>query len=361
MSRGTGSLVGVAIGIGLETKLTIVALGVGLAAALAFTPMRRHLRTPWPWLGAAIALAIFAPNLVWQATHGWATLDYTRNHSSSIQDDGGPVAFLLNQLLIVGLLALPLWLYGWYHLLRERDLRPIGVAAGVAFLIFLPGGKYYYPGPLIPIVLAAGCVRLESLVRARNWPRRTLPFAGVALVLSAAAMAIILIPIVPTSSMASLNLDGIRKDYADTAGWPQLARQVEGVYQTMPAAERSNTAIVALNYGEAGALDRYGHGLPPVISSELTYWYWKPRDLSPATVITIGYDASDMAPYFSSCTPDGDGPEFRRHLERGGRRSDHALPWARPPVRCRMAAAEELLVAAERPDGRSPTRPRNPP
>jgi hypothetical protein len=110
--------------------------------------------------------------------------------------------------------------------------------------------------------------------------------------------------------MASLNLDGIRKDYADTAGWPQLARQVEGVYQTMPAAERSNTAIVALNYGEAGALDRYGHGLPPVISSELTYWYWKPRDLSPATVITIGYDASDMAPYFSSCTPVATVPSF---------------------------------------------------
>src|ERR1700722_3986417 len=34
---------------------------------------RRALRTPWPWLAAVIALAVFAPNIAWNADHGWMT------------------------------------------------------------------------------------------------------------------------------------------------------------------------------------------------------------------------------------------------------------------------------------------------
>src|SRR5947199_3820403 len=68
-SRRTWLVLGVVIGIGLETKFTIAALPVLMLIALLLTRSRRLLASPWPWFGAAIALAIFAPNLVWQATN----------------------------------------------------------------------------------------------------------------------------------------------------------------------------------------------------------------------------------------------------------------------------------------------------
>ena len=296
--------VGIAAGIGLETKLTIAALGAGLVAALLVAPARRHLRTPWPWAGGATALAIFAPNLAWQAMHGWPILDYIRTHGAGIQQDG-PLPFLLYQPLVVGVLALPLWLAGWYHLFRERDLRPLGVAAAVAFLLFLPVGKYYYPGPLIPFILAAGAVRIASLAQHGGRWRHAVPMAGGAALVSTAIMAPIVFPVVPPSSLARFHLDTVRKDFADTVGWRELAAQVDAVARTLPATERERAAVLASKFGQGGALLRYGHRLPPVVSPELTFWYWKPQGLEPATVIVLGYDAAFLRRHFGQVTQVG--------------------------------------------------------
>jgi 4-amino-4-deoxy-L-arabinose transferase-like glycosyltransferase len=70
--------IGVLIGLGLETKLTIAGLGLGLAAALVLTRLRSQLRTRWPWLGLLLVAVLVAPNLVWQQLNGWPTLDYIR-------------------------------------------------------------------------------------------------------------------------------------------------------------------------------------------------------------------------------------------------------------------------------------------
>ncbi|MBL6853982.1 MAG: glycosyltransferase family 39 protein [Alphaproteobacteria bacterium] len=66
--------VGVAAGLSLLSKYTGFFLGAGIAIWLLLsTDARRWLLTPWPWLGAMLAAAIFAPNLVWNAQHGWTT------------------------------------------------------------------------------------------------------------------------------------------------------------------------------------------------------------------------------------------------------------------------------------------------
>lgn len=41
--------------------------------ALSCKPIRQQLRTPWPWLGIVVAALIFAPNIGWNAAHGWAS------------------------------------------------------------------------------------------------------------------------------------------------------------------------------------------------------------------------------------------------------------------------------------------------
>ncbi len=108
------------------------------------------------------------------------------------------------------------------------------------------------------------------------------------------------------ASLATFGLDQARKDYSDTVGWPELVGQVAAVSQQLTPAERATTAIVAGNYGEGGAIDRYGPAFDlPALSPHLTFWYWKPVHVDAQTVITIGIRQSDLRPYFASITQVG--------------------------------------------------------
>ena len=65
---------GLAAGLGLLSKYSALFLGAGtLVWLIASPPMRRWLTSFWPYLGGAAALAIFSPNLWWNAGHDWAT------------------------------------------------------------------------------------------------------------------------------------------------------------------------------------------------------------------------------------------------------------------------------------------------
>jgi 4-amino-4-deoxy-L-arabinose transferase-like glycosyltransferase len=72
--RGPWFLVlGAAVGLALASKLSAAFLAVGVAAWIVLVPtLRPWLRTPWPYLGGLVSLAIFAPVIAWNATHGWA-------------------------------------------------------------------------------------------------------------------------------------------------------------------------------------------------------------------------------------------------------------------------------------------------
>jgi 4-amino-4-deoxy-L-arabinose transferase-like glycosyltransferase len=65
---------GIAAGLGLLSKYSALFLGAGaLLWLIADRDARKWLLSPWPYLGACVALAIFAPNLMWQAQHHWQT------------------------------------------------------------------------------------------------------------------------------------------------------------------------------------------------------------------------------------------------------------------------------------------------
>ncbi len=68
---------GLAGGLSLLSKYTGFFLGVGALAWLVWEPRaRRWFLSPWPYAGAAVALALLAPNLWWNATHGWMTFAF---------------------------------------------------------------------------------------------------------------------------------------------------------------------------------------------------------------------------------------------------------------------------------------------
>jgi Dolichyl-phosphate-mannose-protein mannosyltransferase len=300
-------LLGIDIGVGLETKLTILALCAGIiAAVLVSRDLRPFLRTRYPWIGLVIAAALFAPNVAWQIANAFPSLTYVRNHSADIANSGGILTFMADFILYTGPLILPLWIAGLVFLFRHQRLRPMGVLTALAILVLLPEGKAYYPAPTIPLVLAAGCMAVGGIVSVTRRRRVTALVVGGGFIQLAVLLPVIL-PVVPTSSLHSLNLDKLRQDFADTVGWPEVASQVAAVYNALPVSQRATASILTNNYGEAGAIDIYGgrDHLPQAISAHLTFWYWKPANLDATTLVTVGFNPGDIAFFCGTVTRAG--------------------------------------------------------
>jgi hypothetical protein len=87
----------------------------------------------------------------------------------------------------------------------------------------------------------------------------------------------------------------------DQFGWPELAREVAGIYNSLPPEERAKTGIYAGNYGEAGAIDMFGpqYGLPGAISRHQNHWFWGPPKQHYENFIVIQWGREDVQ---DSCT-----------------------------------------------------------
>ena len=290
-------VLGVTAGIGLEVKFTMAALLIAILAGLIGTRHRAALATPWPWAGAAIALALLAPNLVWQATHSWISVEYTLSHRGHTD---GPVAFWAQQLLLVDPLFVVPCVAGLFALRRHALFAPLPiVAAAVEIVFFASGGKSYYVGPVLPLAYAAGAVWLDARLRSR---------VKVAVSVAAAtALTVVLlpigVPILPRQALVSSGLWKVRQDFANMLGGPELAHETAAAYESIASEQRSGAMIVAHYYGEAGPIDLYGPalGLPQAVSPHLTYWYWAPARMDPQTVVMVGYTQAEASRYFGAC------------------------------------------------------------
>jgi hypothetical protein len=285
-------LLGLVFGIGLETKYTVIGLAVAILIGLLATKQRYHLASRWPWLAFALAIVLFLPNLTWQVGHHWDSVAYTFGHRGATD---GPIAYWVQQFLLMGPQLIPLVVGGVWWLWRREQFRAAAITiAAVELFFFLVGGKAYYPGPIYALAYAAGCVWFVEAVR-QAWIRRVAVAMSVAITLVLLPLGL---PILPAKAMADSGLWKARTDFADMFGWPDLVQQVTKVYQQLPLSNRNSVMILASNYGEAGALDYYGRGLPPVVSAHLTYYYWAPAHMTPATVIVVGYSRQALGAFF---------------------------------------------------------------
>jgi 4-amino-4-deoxy-L-arabinose transferase-like glycosyltransferase len=295
-SRRLWLVLGLVIGIGLETKFTIIALPVAIFLSLLIG-RREMLATPWPWAGAAIALALLAPNIAWQAAHDWVSVQYTLSHRGHTD---GPVAYWLQQLLLFNPLFLLPGIAGMVALRRDRRFAPLVYAAILVELIFFAsGGKAYYPAPIYPALYAAGAIWLDVHAR-RRWPVAAFATASTALILLLLPIAL---PVLDVHAMIAQNLWKTRPDYAQMIGWPDVAKETAQAYDSLPAGQRAGAVILAHYYGEAGAIDLYGPalGLPRAVSPHLTYWYWAPPRLDPSTAILVNFTLEEGNGLFFDC------------------------------------------------------------
>ena len=91
----------------------------------------------------------------------------------------------------------------------------------------------------------------------------------------------------------------VHDNFVEQIGWPELVESVATIYAALPTDQRARTAILAGNYGEAGAINLYGpaHGLPEAISGVNSYWARGYGEPPPQTLIVLGFrrDAAERA------------------------------------------------------------------
>jgi hypothetical protein len=319
---------GVAAGLGLLTKFSILFLGFSALVALLVSPQRRWLLTPWPWLASALAFSIGSPSIVGQVALGFPVVEQMRvlqgaqlAHVTWFQFVAeqpmmvGPVPFLV---AVAGAVALVLW----------GPLKPfvaVGRTCIAAFLLLLLlHGKSYYIGPVYPTLFAAGGVWLEHLRSAgRPWGPRLLRGAVVTLTLAVGLVGLpITLPLLPPAVTGTWavrvggqealrtntgDMDRLPQDFADMLGWEQQAQALARVVDSLGAGARDSVVVFAANYGEAAAAEFYRprYRLPPVVCVSGSYWFFGPGTRAGAVLISIGLDSSTVARYYDEVRPAG--------------------------------------------------------
>jgi 4-amino-4-deoxy-L-arabinose transferase-like glycosyltransferase len=281
--------VGAALGVGLENKHLVAFLGAGLVLGVVTTPaLRHHLRSPWAWAGALVALALWAPNLAWQAAHGWPQLDLAADIRDEYQTPGGIASLVLFQVLLLNPLGFWLAVAGLRAGLRRPEwqwFRPVPVAylALVPAFVLL-GGKNYYLLGLLPPLAAAGAV-----VVAERWSTQRLRRFAVAVAVTALFPLPALLPVLSPHAFDASFYPALDEDGLETIGWPAVVSTVRSVVDGLPADERASAVVVTSNYGEAGALLWYG-APAPVFSGHNGFGDWGPPS-SAGPVVYVGFSA----------------------------------------------------------------------
>ena len=289
-------LLGVLAGVGLETKYTIVVLLACLAAALAVSPGRQLYRTSGPWIAALIAFLLTVPNLAWQAANGWPSVAFYPSQQAKTAGDASPLLFVLQSVAFLGVTWV-LVVAGIVALWRQPALRPFAVVPVLATLIFLvERGRSYYPLPADSVAAAAGAVVTAGWVQGVRWGGRVA--VGAALALHGIVMWFVVPLVVPVRSVQWVVSSGTWDSsfYGDELGWPAFVSQTAAAWRSLPPSFRSDAAVVAQNYGEAGALARTGarHGLPEPLSGHLSWQYWRPADLPQRHMLAVGFERGDL-------------------------------------------------------------------
>ena len=301
---------GVLSGLGLENKHSTLLFGFAVTVALLLTRDRREFLRPWIWIAGGIAVALFLPNLIWQIRHHFPTLEDLENVRRAGKNVVlGPLAFTGQQIIAMHPMLFPVWMAGLIWFLAQERWRVLGLTFLALFVTMeVEHAKDYYLFPIYPMLLAGGGVAIERLLATRApW-------------LKTAVVVIILLGTVPTIPLATWMLSPERylayqeaigfkprkaevhhegllpQPIGDQFGWPEMARQVADIYNSLPPAEQAKTGIIAGNYGEAGAIDMFGpqYGLPRAISRHQNHWYWGPPTENYQNFIVLQWGREDV-------------------------------------------------------------------
>lgn len=228
-------LAGIALGGAFVSKYTAVLLPLGLVVACLVHPaLRKRYLDAGPWVASAIALALFAPVVAWNAFNNWISFRFQLGHGFNAAARGNPLSRELEMLggqvglaspILFGLLALVVWFAlreGWA---ARHSAHPTDVSVrkfALAVIAVVPLGFFaisawrrpveanwpamIYPGAMMLLATS------DRAVLRGVWWRRGLWLAALLLAVVAGQAFMPLLPLTP------------RKDpIARAHGWTTLA------------------------------------------------------------------------------------------------------------------------------------------
>ncbi len=275
---------------------------VGLAVGLLISGPRGELASPWLWAGVGVALVVASPNLVYQIVNHWPEFTMAKAISRNKGGDDRTL-FVPFQLVLLGAATVPIWIAGFIRLFRDPAWRPVRAIAwaypAVCVIVLVTGGQMYYTFGLMAFGYAAGCVVVARWARGH---RGRWGWVAAALAVNVSVSSVISLPIIPLGSLPGW-IPAANQSAADSIGWPTYVRQIADVYRSLPAEDRADAVLFAGNYGETGALDRYGaqSGLPSVYSGQNELHRFGPPPDSATVVVEVNEGRAVLAPYFDSC------------------------------------------------------------
>jgi hypothetical protein len=308
---------GALVGVGLENKYSIAFLALGIVIGLLAGGELRQFRTEWIWLGGALAMLIFLPNLLWQAANGWPFLQLMHNIRAEGRDIWpGVFGFFVQQWILLNVVGVAVWLAGlWYFFYTPegRPYRALGWAFVIVYAVFFAlHGKSYYLAPAYPVMFAGGAVFWDRYI-ARTGHAWARPVAIAVLAIVGAFFAPVALPVLPLSAtvryIAAFPLKPAATEqshlgaelpqyFADQFGWREMTAAAAGVYWSLSPADRANAAIIGNDYGQSAAIDFFGlsYGLPPAIGVHQNYWIWGPGHATGQVLIVLGDNYESLAP-----------------------------------------------------------------
>jgi 4-amino-4-deoxy-L-arabinose transferase-like glycosyltransferase len=264
---------GLFAGLAALSKFTVIML---LPAVLAFALVpdwrRRWLFGPYPWLAALVAVIVFAPALIWNIQHDWASFRFqfvraVATHALSLRTVG---EFLGLQFGLVGFVMLPVVLSG-VALTAWRGYRtrePVAILLSTA--VIMPFGYFLWksltlrvgdtwPMFLWPAGFAATAINLTMLAR-EGWPdwmvQSTFKWARVAVISGIAFVVGVFFYYV----VAPWNLIGRTDPVGGEAGYEQVVARAQDQLQKTGA-----TWIATTDYRTYAMMRWYFNGRVPVV------------------------------------------------------------------------------------------------
>ncbi|HXZ99096.1 MAG TPA: glycosyltransferase family 39 protein [Candidatus Binatia bacterium] len=278
---------GLVLGIAEENKHSVLFLAVAIVLGTLLSGGWRLFLTPWFAAGVALTGLLAVPDLWWQATHGWATIQMTQQLNAENGGLGNIPGFVILQLILVLPVMIWMWVRGLLWLWGSpRPLwRALAWAYGFLFVFFAltAGAKAYYLAGAYSYLVAAGATATELRQGARLRVGRLTAIGAVVFVVTVP----VALPVLPPTHIGLVT--AINSTEAESIGWPELIHTVAGVWNSLPAAQRADAVIFTSNYGEAGAINELGGslGLPGAVSGHNTEWWWGPGNPDATTVVAV--------------------------------------------------------------------------
>ena len=261
-------------GLALLSKYTALFLGAGALTWLLFTRQgRRWVATPWPWLGAAAALALFAPVIWWNAQHHWVSFRFQFGKAGTGSFAPRHLAeFVAGQIALASPFLFALAAIGLVWVRRGGSALPAALAAP-SVLFFIEHGLHApvqgnWPSFLYPVlaIAAAGAARSAH---GTGWSDR------LARICRRWATPVALLFLAVVSAQALTGFLPMRDPTARLLGYG-LAPVGQKI--ALLQARTGAAGIVTTNYAPTGWLAYYVPGRQPVVQiNEPDRWLAAPK------------------------------------------------------------------------------------